>query len=364
MARSDDTNNYGIIEAIAIEHDAENGDFMMISGRFLQSLLARRIVFPTAYSTKITGENCPQLSTLAKTYGNMVKYVLLGRFVHSWILAGNTGAGSIVSGVVGTKGGAITENVNTRNGRRMIPGLWAQDRYSTVWSARIGTLSGDDVSDDNTTSGTMQVTGKNVMDWIYKVCEMVGGTIQIDASNLMANLHTSYTTFSYMTLILTEGEDLRDRVIFSDTLDSIASMSYSENFTDYTSFAYAFGSGEGEARKFAASHPAKNAATGFDRRVLFVSATNGDETDGEVASSCDLMEVGLEALTSPTYAAEAEIVADGGQYTYGTDYKVGDIVSIRYEQWGLSLATRLTGMIESFDQSGRTLTPTFSFLEG
>ncbi len=111
VARSDDTNNYSIIEAIAIEHDAENGDFMTISDRFLQSLLTRRIVFPTAYSTKITGENCPQLSTLAKTYGNMVKYVLLGSQGYSWILAENTGVGSIVSGVVGTKGGAVMENV-------------------------------------------------------------------------------------------------------------------------------------------------------------------------------------------------------------------------------------------------------------
>ncbi|MCD7958624.1 MAG: siphovirus ReqiPepy6 Gp37-like family protein [Ruminococcus sp.] len=166
VVRPDDTENFGVIESIKIEHDSENGDYLTVSGRFLPCLLERRVIFPTAYSKDITVGNCPLLSTTTKNYENMVKHVLLGGYGHPYYLAGSADIGLIVSGVYGTNGGAMKETTFSRNGRRMIPGLWVQDEQSDVWYARIGTLSGDDVADDDsgTTSSTMQVTGKNLME--------------------------------------------------------------------------------------------------------------------------------------------------------------------------------------------------------
>ncbi len=375
VARSDDTENYGVIESIAIEHDDEEGDYVTISGRFLPCLLERRVIFPTAYSTDITASNCPLLSSTTKNYGNMVKHVLLGGYGHPYYEAGSQVIGSIVSGVEGYSGGAMKESTATRNGRRMIPGLWIQDEQSSVWDAKIGSLSGDDVEDDtsdddtssttSTSSGTMQVTGKNLMEWIYKVCEMVGGTIKIDASGLTEHLHNSDAVYTYMTLQLAEGEDKSDSIIFSDSLENIASMSFSENFEEYSNFAYICGSGEGLQRVWATSHGKSSDSsvpTGLDRHEIFISEVSnvGQDTDN-TDESAQLMTSGLESLTSPTYATEAEIIVENGRYTYGTDYAVGDIVTIRYDRWGISLTARLVGMIESFDQSGRTLTPTFDF---
>ena len=47
VGRSDDTKNYGIIEQVKLETDAENGDYLTVKGRFLMSLLERRIIYPT-----------------------------------------------------------------------------------------------------------------------------------------------------------------------------------------------------------------------------------------------------------------------------------------------------------------------------
>lgn len=54
------------------------------------------------------------------------------------------------------------------------------------------------------------------------------------------------------------------------------------------------------------------------------------------------------------------IAADNRQYQYNKDYFVGDYVTVEHERFGLiQPRIQLVGMIESYDQNGRTLTPTF-----
>ena len=47
VARSDDAQHFGIIESLQLETDAEKGDYLTVTGRFLASLLERRIIYPT-----------------------------------------------------------------------------------------------------------------------------------------------------------------------------------------------------------------------------------------------------------------------------------------------------------------------------
>ena len=42
VARSDDAQHFGIIESLQLETDAEKGDYLTVTGRFLASLLERR----------------------------------------------------------------------------------------------------------------------------------------------------------------------------------------------------------------------------------------------------------------------------------------------------------------------------------
>ena len=44
IGRDDDKEHFGIIESVKIDTDAENGDYLTVSGRFLMCLLERRII--------------------------------------------------------------------------------------------------------------------------------------------------------------------------------------------------------------------------------------------------------------------------------------------------------------------------------
>ena len=47
VARSDDAQHFGIIESLQLETDAEKGDYLTVTGRFIACLLERRIIYPT-----------------------------------------------------------------------------------------------------------------------------------------------------------------------------------------------------------------------------------------------------------------------------------------------------------------------------
>ena len=50
VARSDDAQHFGIIESLQLETDAEKGDYLTVTGRFLACLLERRIICPAMRS--------------------------------------------------------------------------------------------------------------------------------------------------------------------------------------------------------------------------------------------------------------------------------------------------------------------------
>ena len=69
---------------------------------------------------------------------------------------------------------------------------------------------------------------------------------------------------------------------------------------------------------------------------------------------------GSERLVLPKTASESEIAAHNSQYVYQRDYYVGDYVTVEHRRFGMiQPKIQLIGMIEAFDQNGRSLTPTF-----
>ena len=73
---------------------------------------------------------------------------------------------------------------------------------------------------------------------------------------------------------------------------------------------------------------------------------------------------GAEHLVQPKTASESAIAAFSTQYQYNKDYFVGDYVTVEQKRFGLiQPRIQLIGMVESFDQNGRSLTPTFKETE-
>ena len=309
VGRNDDKNHYGIIEKIQISTDAENGDYLTISGRFLMSLLSRRIIYPARYYTHET------------SYADIVTNIVYR--ICSWheIL-------------------------------RRIPGLQISEFSSPCWQ--------------KTTQ--LQVSYENLMDWIYKICEIVGGTANI-------RLEKSEDDEYSLVFELTQGTDRsilqneNPHIVFSDSYNNLLSFDYVLDTTDYSNFAYIFGAGEGASRKNTVFHYTETIPSLFDRYEIYVDArdlsdeeqTNDETTEIPKAEYLNMLrERGKEKLVSITEKSESTIAMNDKQYQYNRDYFLGDYVTVQHNRFGLKQPKiQLVGMIESFDQNGNSLTPTF-----
>lgn len=310
VGRKDDTEHYGLIESVRIQTDAENGDYLTVSGHFLMILLSRRIIYPTLVIKDQTS---------------------YGEIIHT----------------------AIRKNCLQQN-ERFLPGL------------QLGEITGDCWKQET----HLQISYANLMEWIYKICELVGGTANISLVETKPNSRNYQMMFT-----LSEGidrsilQDTYPHVIFSDAFHNLLTFDYLRNAAAQQNAAYTLGAGEGEARKraFCTLDPEP---TRWERYEVYVDARDlSEETQNDAGESVTipeeeylkmLEERGRENLSSVEEISESSITATAPQEQYPQDYQVGDWVTVQQTRFGLSQnRIRLIGMIESFDQNGRSLTPTF-----
>lgn len=165
VGRDDDNQHFGIIESVLINTDIENGDYLTVRGRFLMCLLERRIIHPT-YNV-----------TAAKAYSEIVREV-------------------------------VTQNALLSDNRR-IPGLFLGTVTGTCWEQ----------------TATLQISYTNLMQWVYTICEKLGGTANI---RLVKSSGEQYR----MVFDLSEGADRsimqedNPHIIFSDAYSNLLSFSY------------------------------------------------------------------------------------------------------------------------------------------
>ena len=117
IGRNDDKEHFGIIESVQIDTDAENGDYLTVSGRFLTSLLSRRIIYPSF--------------SAGNTFENIVRSVLSDNAISA--------------------------------GTRTISGLSMVTVSGECWQSRT----------------RLQVSYDNLMEWLYTICETIGGSVNI-----------------------------------------------------------------------------------------------------------------------------------------------------------------------------------------
>ncbi len=307
VGRDDDSQHFGLIESVQIDTDAENGDYLTVKGRFLMCLLERRIIYPTYNITAQTA------------YSDIVR-------------------------------NAVTLNA-IQNDNRKLPGL------------SLGTVSGSCWEE----TATLQVSYANLMEWIYTICEKIGGTANI---RLVKSSGEQYK----MVLDLSQGtdrsisQDENPHIIFSDAYSNLLSFSYAADVSITKNFAYIFGQGEGADRKRTTYCVGEEPAY-LSRYELYVDAddiSEEEQVEGETVPIPEeqyielLKNRGSEKLVEPMTASESEIAANNTQYVYNRDYAVGDYVTVEHKRFGMIQSKiQLIGMIESYDQNGRSLTPTF-----
>lgn len=287
----DDDESVMIIEKIEMTTSIEEGDFFIITGRSLESILTRRIIW---HQTNISTSN---------PVNGIYQFI-------------NSNA------------------INPSSARRKIPNLSFDSSFSLSATLNI------------------QRTGDNLMDVITEICTEFGIGFKIILQN------NNFICSCY------QGEETD--VIFSKEFDNLISSDYANDFTNYKNCGLAAGEGEGTARKTISVWNTSSEPTGLNRREIYIDARDMSTNEGEITENeylSKLSQRGKENLNEfvaiKSFQSEIETRMT---YQYKTDYNLGDIVSI-VNEFGITSTPRIIEIIESWDETGYTVVPTFEELE-
>lgn len=275
----------GIMESIRLEQNNLKNE-ITVKGRFLESYLSRRLIYPTyTASNKLVEEAMREIVTNAVT----IPLVQLGA----------------VQG--------FTDRV------------------------------------------TFQATYKNVLDYETKLAKYanIGFRMKPDFTN------KTITFECYRGLDHSWEQSDRTRVIFSQAYNNIASAVYNENDQLLKTVCFVGGEGEGSARTIAIA--GDNSLTGLERREVFINASDL-RSEGLTATEYEknLIQRGNNELQHDALALTFECETDANRnFVYKRDYDLGDIVTIKKENWGVSANMRMAGLTEIYEWGAMRVSPVF-----
>lgn len=297
-----DTKAMMIIECVEITTDPENGDKLAVTGRSLESILDRRIVW--------------KQTILSGNFQNGIKQLLNDNVISP-----------------------------SESGRR-IPNFV----FKTSTDPKITSLTFED---------EVQLFGENLYDQIVSMCDEknVGFDVYPTENGfefeLKAGIDRSYKQENY------------PWVVFSPKYDNMLSSNYINSYVNFKTIALVGGEGEGSEKKTTTAIDEDGAGSGLTRREMYVSAqsisTNIPE-GWEITPASYLEQIRYQGRlelreTKYTTAFDGEVIADV-QYIYGKDYFLGDIVQIENE-YNVQGRSRITEIMWSQDTAGTQMVPTF-----
>lgn len=288
----DDDESVMVIENVQISTDVENGDYYTITGRSLESVLTRRIVWAqTNLSTNDPAQAIYQL---------------------------------------------IAENVTEPEiEERIVLNFAVDDTF--VGS---GTLK-------------MQITGAELASVITDICKTFGLGWKVTRGDSCEMVFALYQ----------RGEA---EVTFSPEFDNLISSQYYQRTEGFKNVAVVAGEGEGTDRRRNVVN-ANSSATGLDRREVYVDARDISSNDGEIGDDeymALLATRGEQKLLdehSATHGFEGEVEPES-TYVYKRDYDLGNIVTVS-NGYGITAKPRIIEIIESWDDTGYKVIPTFETWE-
>lgn len=291
-----------IIERVEIITDVEEGNYILAAGRCLKSILDRRIVW--------------QMQTYKGTPEAVIRSLITRNVISTGITARN------------------------------------------ITNFKLGDALGD--------TGTIeaQYTGDEILETIVELCKSYGYGFRI---LLNANNEFVFELFRGTDRSYLQTDNLQ--VIFAPEYDNLISTEYLEEKTYYKNVALIAGEGEGTARKY----NNMGTASGLSRRELWVDAndiqsTYTDESGAEKTYTTAEYNAALLQRGSEKLAEVAQTIQFTGEvdtdvlYTYKEDFNLGDIVTV-YNEYGIKSAPRITEIVESEDENGYKVLPTFEGFE-
>lgn len=204
----------------------------------------------------------------------------------------------------------------------------------------------------------------NCYDKIVEICRNFSyGTqmVFIDEEDVVLLIFTLYQGVNRST-----EQTARPPVIFSESMDSLATTDYTKDYSTFKNLAIIAGEGEGSERDI--ERVTKGTEyTGINRREVFIDGKSLTKktNDGELTPaeySAMLIQYARDQLSflEPTVDFSGTIA--NNIYKYKTDYNLGDIVTVE-SPLGSSFKARVVEIIENDDvQNGHIFIPKFEFL--
>lgn len=299
-----DSDRMMVVEDIQIQTDAEGGNRIIFSGRSIESILDRRVLFDQT------------------------------------IVDGNTqdGIASLLN----------ANAISPSDANRKLPIIFRKSDDAVITALETA----------------YQFAGETLYEAIEALC--VKGSIgfrllpDLNAKNFIFELYNGVDRSYYQTD--------RPYVMFSPDFDNIVTSNYMSSKKEYKNVAYAAGEGEGSERTVISVYSGETEASGMARRELYVDAGSVSSTteSGTMDQTEYLNQLAsrgseeLEKVASTTYF-EGE-VDTSRQFVYGVDFEIGDIVQLRNE-YDIEGRARVTELVLSDDQNGSTSVPTFTSIE-
>lgn len=289
-----------IIEDFEITTDAEIGSRLAVTGRSLESILDRRIIW---------GQ---------KTYSGTIHDVIKNMITDA-----------IVS--------------------------------PEITSRKIDNFIFQDSSDERVNGGSIDVqfTGDNLYDSVSMLCQAVGAgfRITLDANdNFVFRLYSGRDR-SY-------AQDANPYVVFSPSFENIVDSRYIEMNSNYRNVTLVAGEGEGSARKTVTVGEASGLSRRelfTDARDISTQTQNGTLTSTQYNSQ--LAERGNGNLKEHVVATAFDGKAEATRmFRYGEDFFMGDIVQIANE-FGMESRAHITEIIRSQSERGLEIYPTFETID-
>lgn len=161
---------------------------------------------------------------------------------------------------------------------------------------------------------------------------------------------------------LTANQSANPPVIFSPEFDSVKSLKFMESKLNYKNTAIVAGQGEGIARSIVEV----GSLEGLERHEVYIDARDisaVDENQNAIPQA-EIEEKLAERGNQKLAESKQEMFLEGqiltnSPFSYGTDYDLGDIVTIQNKDWGVTMDARITEIKEIYEKSGFRLEATF-----
>lgn len=317
--RSSESDCTMVIEHVKIEEDVENGDKLIVSGRSLESILDRRIIWD---NIKIQG--------------------------------------TVVEGFRQIFDANI---INPENSKR-----------------RVSNFVFDTPTDASILSAQLVASyyGSTILEAVQSVCQQLGFGFRIYFETSSKTLH--FQLFNGLNLSADKAKNPNNKVvIFSPKFDNLISSNYELDRESYKNVTLVGGivnesavqkRVEVEGRIPNSLGQMVDIPEGLDRREVYTDATslsNKDDQNQEI-SDADynerLANEGYGALNEFDYGETMDAsVEPNYNWHYGNtaadDYYLGDIVTIT-NAYDMSITARVIEVVRSHDTTGNTVIPSFS----